>query len=84
MQNRMYTRLYDCIDLAWYDAERAEAVDVVDLLSRLFAEILSKFTLHEPRHDGVPRFALPIALPDGVDLALKNYHTYVYHAVVKL
>lgn len=48
MQNRMYTRLYDYIELAWFDAERAEAADVIDLLSRLFAEILSKFTLHEP------------------------------------
>lgn len=81
MQNRMYSVLYDYIDISWFDGEVENQKDVIVILASEIKQLLFKFTKKAALKDW-KQFKLPISIVN-VDLTLRNFHTFVYRSIVR-
>ncbi|KAE9522046.1 hypothetical protein AGLY_017566 [Aphis glycines] len=84
MQNRMYSVLYDHVDIAWFDGAGGSIDNhgVVTLLAVWFKECLSKFPKRSGAWD-MKKFKLPVSVPVTVDLTLRNFHSFAYRAMIR-
>lgn len=83
MQNRMYKRLYRCIDLAWFDNDDMECGNIIVLIASCLKHALLSFPKIPQRHYGRVNYCLPIPIHPNNDLTLRNYNTFVYREVIR-
>lgn len=81
LQNRMYKLLHPIIDLAWFDEDKS---DIVQIIVKAINTNAHHLTIKTPIYLKKYRLPSTVTEPNGVDLVLQNYHTYAHREFARI